>query len=81
MTSYALNVNFIKDVKNIIEESKKSVVRNVNTIMLQTYWSIGRRIVEQEQNGKDKSNYGDYVIKNLSSELTNEFGKGFLLRT
>ena len=45
--------------------------------MLQTYWSIGRRIVEEEQNGKDKSNYGDYIIKNLSKELTKEFGKGF----
>ncbi len=45
--------------------------------MLHTYWSIGRRIVEEEQNGRDKSNYGDYVIKNLSSELTKVYGKGF----
>jgi len=71
------NNNLYKDIKSIIEESKKLVVRNVNTIMLQTYWSIGRRIVEEEQNGKEKSNYGDYIINNLSKELTKEYGKGF----
>ena len=49
----------------------------MNTILLQSYWNIGRRIVEEEQNGKDKSNYGDYIIKNLSKELTKEYGKGF----
>ena len=65
------------DIKQIIEESKKQVVRNVNTIMLHTYWNIGRRIVEEEQKGRETSNYGDYIIKNLSKELTKIYGKGY----
>ena len=43
-----VNINIIKDIKQIIEESKRTVVKNVNTIMLQTYWNIGKRIVEEE---------------------------------
>lgn len=70
-------VNLFKDIKSIIEESKKLVARNVNTIMLQTNWNIGRKIVLEEQNDAEKSNYGDYNIKNLSKELTKEYGKGF----
>jgi len=72
-----VSTGIIKDIKKIIEEAKKQVAKNVNTIMLQTYWSIGKRIVEEEQNGNASSNYGDYVIKNLSRELTKEYGRGF----
>ncbi len=72
-----VNAILIKDIRAIIEDSKKLVVRNVNTIMLQTYWNIGRRIVEEEQNGNDKANYGEYIIKNLSIELSKEYGRGF----
>lgn len=72
-----VSTGIIKDIKQIIEESKRTVVKNVNTIMLQTYWNIGKRIVEEEQNGNASSNYGDYVIKNLSRELTKEYGRGF----
>lgn len=72
-----VSTGIIKDIKQIIEESKRTVVKNVNTIMLQTYRSIGKRIVEEEQNGNASSNYGDYVIKNLSRELTKEYGRGF----
>lgn len=71
--------NLLFDIKKIIEDSKKQVARNVNTIMLQAYWNIGKRIVEEEQEGKETSNYGDYIIKNLSKELTNLYGKGFLV--
>lgn len=77
MKSEVVSVSFIREIKQIIEESKKLVVRNVNTIMLHAYWEIGKRIVEEEQKGKLKSNYGDYIIRNLSKELTNEYGKGF----
>ena len=72
-----ISTNIIKDIKQIIEESKKQVVRNVNTIMLQTYWNIGKRIVEEEQNGNTSSNYGDYIIKDLSIKLTKEYGRCF----
>ena len=45
--------------------------------MVETYWNIGRRIVEQEQQGRERANYGDYLIVNLSRHLTDTFGKGF----
>ena len=71
------NSDLIIDIKKIIEESKSQVVRNVNTIMLQTYWNIGRRIVEEEQNGNYRAEYGSSLLKELSKELTKEYGKGF----
>lgn len=45
--------------------------------MIQTYWSIGKRIVEEEQNGNFKAEYGSSLLKTISKELTNEFGRGF----
>ena len=69
--------DIIDDIKEIIDKSKYIVVRNVNTIMLQTYWSIGRRIVEEEQNGKERAEYGSKMMIYLSKELTKEYGRGF----
>lgn len=77
MSNDIVNGNLINDIKTIIEESKKLIVRNVNTIMLQTYWSIGRRIVEEEQKGNERAEYGSALLKELSKELTKEYGKGF----
>ena len=77
MENKILSSNFMFDIKRIIEESKKQVVRNVNTIMLKTYWNIGKRIVEEEQNGNFKAEYGSRLLKEISKELTNEFGRGF----
>ena len=71
------SANLLIDIKKIIEESKRQVIRNVNTIMLQTYWNIGRRIVEEEQNGNYRAEYGSSLLKELSKELTKEYGKGF----
>ncbi len=77
MANEPINFNLIKDIKGIIDESKKLVVRNVNTIMLQTYWNIGRRIVEEEQNGFVRAEYGSALLKELSKELTKDYGRGF----
>lgn len=64
-------------MKKIIEESRKIIINNVNTIMIQTYWSIGKKFVEEEQNGNFKAEYGSSLLKIISKELTNEFGRGF----
>lgn len=72
-----LNSIIINDIKKIIEESKKLVVRNVNTVMLQTYWNIGKRIVEEEQCGNYRAEYGSQLLKMISKELSKEYGKGF----
>ena len=77
MKKEIVSANLLIDIKKIIEESKRQVVRNVNTIMLQAYWNIGRRIVEEEQNGNYRAEYGSSLLKELSKELTKEYGKGF----
>jgi hypothetical protein len=54
------------------------VVRGtINFIMVETYWSIGKRIVEEEQSGNEKAGYGSFLIKEHSKQLSGEFGKGF----
>ena len=72
-----LNIELYSDLKDIINQSRSLVTRNVNTIMLNTYWNIGKRIVEEEQNGNFKAEYGSRLLKEISKELTNEFGRGF----
>ena len=77
MKKEQINLEFIKDLKTIIEESRKTVVKHVNVIMIQTYWNIGKRIVEEEQRGNLKAEYGSRLLKEISKELTNEYGRGF----
>ena len=77
MKKEQINLEFLKDLKTIIEESRKTVVKHVNVIMIQTYWNIGKRIVEEEQKGNLKAEYGSRLLKEISKELTNEFGRGF----
>lgn len=69
--------SFISDIKALIDEARQHVVRSVNTVMVITYWEIGRRIVEEEQNGSNRAEYGKYLIESLAKALTAEFGKGF----
>lgn len=74
------NKGFIREIKSLLEEARKQVVRDVNTTMLNTYFEIGRRIVEQEQKGEAQAGYGDYLIVELSKSLSTSLGKGFSKR-
>lgn len=65
------------EIKEIILQSRQRVFRMANSALLETYWQIGRLIVEEEQQGKERADYGKFVLKNLGSQLTIEFGKGF----
>ena len=65
------------DIKNILEQAKANAVRAVNFAMVVAYWEIGRRIVEEEQQGEERSVYGETILKELSKRLTVDFGKGF----
>ncbi len=65
------------NIKHIIEETRNTVYRAANFAMVQAYWHIGKLIVEEEQNGKGRAEYGAEVIKQLSEKLTYEYGKGF----
>lgn len=63
----------------ILEQNRKSVAVAVNTAMVRTYYEIGRSIVENEQKGSVRAEYGKEVLKNLSARLTANYGKGFSL--
>jgi hypothetical protein len=67
----------ITDLASLIEQGRKAAVRYVNTALVTTYWLIGRRIVEYEQKGKERAEYGEAVLKKISEDLTRKFGKGF----
>jgi predicted nuclease of restriction endonuclease-like (RecB) superfamily len=64
-------------VRSILEEARASTVRSVNTQMVRAYWLIGQAIVEQEQKGKGRADYGERLIESLSERLNKEFGRGF----
>ena len=66
-----------QSVKQILEEARKKAYAAVNFVMVQAYWNIGRIIIEEEQKGKAKAGYGEYLLKELSERLTKDFGKGF----
>lgn len=70
-------MNYINEIKLILSQARQKAYSAINSAMVEAYWLIGMRIVEEEQGGKDRAMYGKEVIKNLSIELTQEFGKGF----
>ena len=72
--------SFVNDVKNIINEARATAVRSVDSCRVQMYWNIGRRIFEEEQQGKQRADYGTYLIKNLSQCIEPEYGSGFSYR-
>ncbi len=73
----AINKNLYADIKGIVEQARNKAIRAVNFTMVVAYWQIGQRIVEEEQGGKKKAEYGQYLLKALSEKLTVDFGKGF----
>lgn len=75
-----LSVNedgFYSRILDLLKSARKTVVQSVNKTIVDTYFEIGRLIVEEEQNGKSKAEYGQNLITELSHKLTTEFGKGF----
>ena len=69
--------NLFEAVKNVIDQYRTTAYRTVNTLMVKTYWEIGRYIFEEEQKGKGRADYGSYLIRELSKRLTVTYGKGF----
>ena len=68
------NDSFLADVKDIISSARNETYASINKIALFTYWRIGKRIVEEEQRGTNRAEYGKSLIKLLAKELTGEFG-------
>lgn len=70
----------ITDIKDIITSGRKLAYNAANKAMVLTYWHVGKRIVEQEQDGKERAEYGKALIEALAEELTKEYGKSFSKR-
>src|SRR3990172_10475956 len=67
----------ITDLASLVEQGRKTAVRYVNTALVATYWFMGRRIVEYEQKGKKRAEYGEALLERISKDLSPKFGKGF----
>lgn len=68
---------FVAEIKEILAAARQKAYAAVNFLMVETYWRIGRRIVEEEQHGQARADYATFLIRELSISLTAEFGKGF----
>ena len=79
MENYQLSPDnpMILEIRKLLENARNNIAQQVNTELLTTYWNIGRIIVEYEQQSQLRAEYGKQTLKELSKELTREFGKGF----
>lgn len=68
---------YVAEIKTILAQARQNAYQAVNTVMVEAYWLIGKRIVQEEQQGKERAEYGESLLKNLSIALSAEFGKGF----
>jgi len=75
-----LSQNLIHEIKSLIAQAKEGAIRSVDHHRTVMYWHIGERIFNEEQQGKDRADYGNYLIKYLSEQLQPEFGSGFSYR-
>jgi len=72
-----VNKPLLEDIKTLLQTARQHLQQTVNTTMVQTYWNIGRLIVEDEQQGKERAEYGKKQLEEIADTLTQEFGKGF----
>jgi len=80
MDKLTINKNFYNDIKSILQTARNNTYKQINFIMVEAYYNIGKQIINQEQNGNDRAKYGKAIIKELSIKLTEDFGKGFSTR-
>ncbi|MCX7926585.1 MAG: PDDEXK nuclease domain-containing protein, partial [Candidatus Omnitrophica bacterium] len=64
-------------IGKLLQEARKQVARVINDVLLKTYWEVGKRIIEYEQRGKGRAEYGEELLIKLSKDLTQKYGKGF----
>ena len=69
--------SFFLEVEGIIEDARKAVFSGINAVQIETNWKIGKRIVEEEQGGKSRAEYGSHMIARLSAHLTAKYGVGY----
>jgi len=74
---YAAYGDLVSGIAGVLEAARRASARTVNAVMTATYWEIGRQIVEYEQGGKERAEYGEAVLTRLSDDLTRRYGRGF----
>ncbi len=77
LTNLPATADITKDIKKILHDARQITAQAINTAMVTAYWLIGRRIVLEEQEGKQRAEYGKRILQNISKDLTEEFGNGF----
>ena len=75
-----VDVKLLSDVRQIIDTARANAVRSVDFNRVMMYWNLGRRIFAEEQHGKDRADYGTYLVRNLAASLEPEYGSGFSYR-
>ncbi len=75
-----LNCPFVNEIEQMIRDAQKDAYGAVNAVIVSTYWHIGKKIVEQEQQGQDRAEYGTALIEKLARELTQQFGNNYSKR-
>jgi len=76
MSNVIISRSFFDDIRNILRSARQKAYAAANFIMVEAYWQIGQRIVKEEQGGKERAEYGRFLIRELSRQLGDEFGKG-----
>jgi predicted nuclease of restriction endonuclease-like (RecB) superfamily len=77
MKNNIINNKFYIEIKTILDEARYKTFKSINFLMVDAYWHIGKRIVEEEQKGEQRAEYGSYLLRDLAKFLTTEFGPGF----
>ena len=77
MTTYSGYDSLVDGIGSLLESARTQIATSVNTILVQTYWNIGKYIVEFEQAGAQRAEYGSNLLNRLSKDLTVRYGKGF----
>lgn len=77
MSDNIISAQLLSDIRQLLTRTCQTLVQTVNTAMVQTYWHVGHIIVEHEQQGQARAEYGKQVLVQLVASLTVEFGKGF----
>jgi DUF1016 N-terminal domain len=67
----------LSDIVDLLESARRASARTINAIITVTCWEIGPRIIESEQSGKKRAEYGEQLLKHLSKDLSHRFGRGF----